>query len=49
MTTCDLIVGQNGITIMTVTCDGCHHSRATDLDALPPAIQERVRTVMRDR
>jgi hypothetical protein len=36
------------ITVMTVRCAACGHTWATDLDALPSDMQEKVRAAVQD-
>ena len=43
---CTLVV--KSISVMTVTCAGCHHTWATDLDSLPSEIQLKIHDALRD-
>ena len=36
------------LTVMSVTCANCGHFWATDLESLPPEIQERIPDALRD-
>jgi hypothetical protein len=37
------------LTVMSVTCANCGHFWATDLESLPPEIQEKIPDALRDR
>jgi uncharacterized Zn finger protein len=43
---CTLVV--KSLTVMTVMCANCGHVWATDMDSLPPEIQERIPAALRD-
>lgn len=36
------------LTVMSVTCANCGHFWATDLESLPPEIQEKIPEALRD-